>query len=257
MTWIITPPFADSPAAHAFATLEQAYARGGEIVSTSARGCCRRVEVGERRYYVKIYAGAGKGLRSWLGRSRVRTEWENLVLFQSLGIPTPPVVAYGETRKRGCFHGGVLITAEVPDAVDLRTLAIRRDAHLLDAVWRREVLRRVADYTRCLHQAGFVHNDLNWRNILVTTEGAPEVFFIDCPSGRWWPRLLREGRTIKDLAYLDKLGRQYLSRADRLRFYRSYREIGRLQPEDKRHVGRVLGYLRQRFADKYDRRPPR
>jgi hypothetical protein len=211
--------------------------------------------VGERRFYVKMYDFSSKGLRGWLGRSKVRTEWENLALFRSLGIATHDVVAYGETRKRGRVRSGALVTAEVPSAVDLSALAMRQHPLFLDAAWRRAVLQRVADYARRLHQAGFIHNDLNWRNILVTLESPPEVYFIDCPSGRWWPLPLRERGITKDLAFLDKLGRQYLSRADRLRFYCYYREISRLQPKDKRRIQRILDYLRQRFGDKYDRRP--
>jgi tRNA A-37 threonylcarbamoyl transferase component Bud32 len=256
MTWIITPSYAASPAAHAFACLEQARATasGGEFISRSNRASCRRVTVGGQRFYVKIYDFSAKGLRVWLGRSKARTEWENLALFRSLGIATPDVVAYGETRRHGRVRSGALITAEVPSAVDLRTLAQRKDPRWADAAWRRAVLMQIADYARRLHQAGFIHNDLNWRNILVTLEGPPKVYFIDCPSGRWCPRPLRERGAAKDLAFLDKLGRQHISRTDRLRFYRYYRETGPLQAEDKRRIGRILGYLRQRFGDKYDRR---
>lgn len=258
MTWIVTPSYADTPAAQTFASLEQARAcaSGGEFVSRSNRASCRRVSVEGQRFYIKIYDFSCKGLRVWLGRSKARTEWENLALFRSLGIATPEVVAYGETRKHGRVRSGALVTAEIPFTADLRTLAQRKDPHLADAAWRRTVLKQVAEYARRLHRAGFIHNDLNWRNVLVNLEGAPEVYFIDCPSGRWVPRPLRERGVVKDLAFLDKLGRQYLSRADRLRFYRYYREeTGRLSPDGKRRIGRILGYLRERFGDRYDRRP--
>ena len=257
MTWIINTSYAASPAAQSFSSLEQARASasGGEYFSRSNRASCRRVSVEGQGFYIKIYDFSARGLRVWLGRSKARTEWENLALFRSLGIPTPDVVACGETRKHGRVQSGALVTAEIPSAVDLRTLALRRDERLADAAWRRSVLRQVADYVRRLHRAGFIHNDLNWRNILVKLEGAPEVYFIDCPSGHWCPRPLRERRMAKDLAFLDKLGRQYLSRTDRLRFFLHYRETGCLSPEDKRRIGRILGYLRERFGDKYDRRP--
>lgn len=256
MTWIITPSYAASPAAQSFATLEQtrATASGGELVSRSRRASCRRVVVGGQGFYVKIHDFSCKKLSTWLGRTKMRREWENLTLFRSLGIPTPDVVAYGETRQHGRVRSGALVTAEVPSAADLRTLAQRRDVHLADPAWRRAVLRQVAEYARRLHQASFIHNDLNWRNILVNLEGVPTVYFIDCPSGCRVLRPLREKGVIKDLAFLDKLGRQYLSRTERLRFYCYYREAGRLQAEDKRRIDRILSYMRQRFGDKYDRR---
>lgn len=257
MTWIINPLYAASPAAHAFASLEEARATasGGVFVSRSNRASCRRVAVAGQVYYVKIYDFSARGLRVWLGRSKARTEWENLALFRRLGIRTPELVAYGETRRGGRVRSGALVSAEIPSAADLRTLAQRRDVRLADSAWRRAVLRQVAEYARRLHLAGFIHNDLNWRNVLVTLDGAPTVYFIDCPSGRPYPRFLRERGTVKDLAFLDKLGRQYFSRTDRLRFYRYYREAdSRLQPDDKRHIGRILAYLRERFGDRYDRR---
>ncbi|MNF03998.1 hypothetical protein D3C80_2034180 [compost metagenome] len=65
------------------------------------------------RYYVKRYWAAGKGLRRWLGRSRVKAEWQNLKYFTQWGIPTAPVVGWGQERRAGAFHRGALITREL------------------------------------------------------------------------------------------------------------------------------------------------
>ncbi len=65
------------------------------------------------RYYVKRYWGAGKGLRRYIGRPRVKAEWQNLKNFAKWGIPTAPIVAYGLERKGGAFVRGALITREL------------------------------------------------------------------------------------------------------------------------------------------------
>ena len=48
-------------------------------------------------------------------------------------------------------------------------------------------------------------------------------------------------RKIKDLASLDEQARRHLSRTDRLRFYKRYRGIDRLQKSDKKTIRTMLG----------------
>jgi hypothetical protein len=44
-----------------------------------------RHDIGGSSFYVKRYHST-KGLRSWLGWSRIRIEWKNLLLFKRLGV---------------------------------------------------------------------------------------------------------------------------------------------------------------------------
>lgn len=101
-------------------------------------------------------------------------------------------------------------------------LVARADPRLSDSGWVRSVLDQVAAATRRMHAEGFVHNDLKWRNLLVTRGDVPHVHFIDCPNGGfWWGPFLRY-RIVKDLACLDK-GGQVCAEADAaLRFFLSY-----------------------------------
>lgn len=46
-----------------------------------------RVELNGINYYVKRYTGAGKNLRRYLGKPRVKSEWQNLKRFAKWGIP--------------------------------------------------------------------------------------------------------------------------------------------------------------------------
>lgn len=225
-----------------FHSLDDTLAIKGELVSKSRISYLLKTTIEESVCYVKVYTGAGKHLRRFLGRSRVRGEWENLLLFQSLDIPTPNIVAYGETRQWGLFRHGVLVTQEVPGSIDLARLT-PESPHIKVKSMRLDMLKRVALIARKLHDAGFIHNDFKWRNILVNDDVNPEVYLFDCPLGatKAWP-FLKRGK-IKDLACLDKVGRKLLSRTDRLRFYKWYRGIAQLDKAGKLQICQIVGFF--------------
>ncbi len=218
----------------------------GEVINANPMSSLTRVCVDRRRYYVKIYEGGGRGLRRHLGRSRVRAEWQNLMFFRSIGVPTARVVAYGEQSGLVGDRKGALVTEEIPDTVDLASMA--RQAHPLfgDADWVDAVVRRLACHIRTLHEHSFIHNDLKWRNILVEFSRDPEVYIIDCPLGRrLYGPFYRRG-VIKDLACLDKVAKSQVSGSVRMRFYRQYLDVDGLARGDKRRVRRILRFFEGR-----------
>ncbi|MGH8434375.1 MAG: lipopolysaccharide kinase InaA family protein [Pseudomonas sp.] len=227
-----------------FADLEAVFALQGESISSDPLSDVIRIECQGLRYYVKRYHCAGKGLRRFIGRPRVKAEWQNLKYFAKWGIPTAPIVGYGLERKAGTFIRGALITRELVGTEDMAQLALRDATCLQDRAWVASVSRQLARATRVLHEQGFTHNDLKWRNLLVN--GLGELFLIDCPTGGfWWGPLLRY-RVIKDLACLDKVAKYQLSRAQRLRFYLQYRGRERLNSEDKKHIRRIVRFFEGR-----------
>lgn len=231
-------------AAQAFASLETVFALEGEPIARDPLSEVIRVEYDGLRYYVKRYWAAGKGLRRYLGRPRVKAEWQNLKHFERWGIPVAPLVAWGLERRAGAFARGALITLEVPDTSDMAALAKSDDPRLADRGWVERISRQVATATRTLHDHRFAHNDLKWRNLLVNDAG--ELFLIDCPSGDfWWGPFLRR-RIVKDLACLDKVAKYRLSRTQRLRFYLQYQQRSRLVRGDRAVIEQVLKYFEGR-----------
>ncbi|HEX6735143.1 MAG TPA: lipopolysaccharide kinase InaA family protein [Azonexus sp.] len=237
-------------AGQAFADLERVFALDGELIAKSPLSRVLRVTLEGRRYYVKHYVGDRSGLlRSWFGlRSRLLTprvqkEWENLLAFQSWGIPTARLVAYGQERHGGRFVRGALITEELAGTADLAQMANEGDPRLKDGRWVAAVSRQLAQATRAMHAAGFAHNDLKWRNLLVDRNEPPRLYLIDCPTGgRWWGPFL-DYRKIKDLACLDKVARYQLSRPQRLRFYLDYVQRPRLNAADRKVLAKVLAFF--------------
>ena len=241
--WTITAAYRNTSAAEAFASLEAAFAADGQYVTGDPISRVIKNQIADQVFYIKTYTAGGKRLRRWVGRSRPRTEWENLHFFQQLGIPTSPLVAYGQETRGGIFRRAALVTAELKNTLDLNSLHLANHPILADRQWITTVSRQIAGYTRRLHRNCFGHLDLKWRNILVTLSSPPQVYFIDCPAGR-----IRRGPGsrrwfIKDLACLDKVAKKRLTRTQRLRFFMDYAEILRLTPGDKDYVRRILRFF--------------
>ncbi|SDT94086.1 lipopolysaccharide kinase InaA family protein [Halopseudomonas salegens] len=242
--WTLNPEYTTGESGKAFSNLDTVFALQGEFITSDPLSEVHRVHIGGRTYYVKRYTGAGKHLRRYLGRPRVQAEWENLLHFQAWGIPAATVVGFGLERDNGAFSRGALITEELADTRDLAWLASQQDACLADRQWVARVSYQLAHATRMMHDQGFAHNDLKWRNVLVTRGG--EMFLIDCPTGAFWPQPFLGYRVIKDLACLDKIAKYQLSRTQRLRFYLIYQRQTRLRTADKRIIRRILRFFEGR-----------
>lgn len=230
-----------------FSTLQDTLEQEGVCLSKDPISSVQKVTHQDSTYYVKVYTRNGKGLRHYLGRGRLQGEWENLLFFSKLGIPTPRIIAYGQRRQKGLFKVGALITQEVPYSIDLLTLVKTTPQKLHNRSWLKAILRQTSDYTSRLHQHGFIHWDLKWRNILISTEDEnnPQVFFFDCPLGRIRQGWLRNRGIVKDLACLDKVGKKALSRTQRLRFFKYYEKTDRLTSDHKRKILQIINF----FAD--------
>lgn len=240
--WYLDPAYAGLNAE--FGDLASVFALEGKRLTRDPLSEVVLIERAGVRYYVKRYWGAGKGLRRYIGRPRVKAEWQNLKHFAKWGIPTAPIVAYGLERKAGAFVRGALITRELERTRDLALMAKRGDERLHDADWVDGISRQLAKATRALHDHHFAHNDLKWRNLLVNEQA--ELFLIDCPTGSfWWGPFLRY-RVIKDLACLDKVASKVLTRSQRLRFFLQYRGRERLSSGDKRRVRQIVKFFEGR-----------
>jgi tRNA A-37 threonylcarbamoyl transferase component Bud32 len=248
--WQLNPPYRHLEAA--FGSLDRVFALKGERLTHSPRSEVIRVTVEGARYYVKRYGVPKNWRRNWrralrhtllayLPRTRVKTEWQNLMRFAQWGIPTADIVAFGQERRHGAFQRGALITRELEDTQDLAELARARDARLRDFAWVRRVSGQIAAYARILHAHRFIHNDLKWRNILV--DGAARAYLIDCPLGAFFRGPMLRRRMEKDLATLDKVARTCLSRSARLRFFLAYRQKKRLDAQDKASIRRIVRFF--------------
>ena len=245
-TWTVTDAWRNTPAGEAFSSFDKVFALSGTPVSKDKVSLVFRISIEGQGYYVKQYH-ATTGLRSWLGLSRIRLEARNQLWFSRIGLPAAQVVAYGEEHIFSRTLRGALITASIDDTRDLAWMAKNQPDLFKHRRWVNPVICQVAEITRTLHQHHFCHNDLKWRNLLVSQQPEnPQVYLIDCPVGQRFFGPFFRSRVIKDLACLDKVGRRALSRTQRLRFYKEYRQCDRLSAEDRAIIKKVLVYFKGR-----------
>ena len=244
--WTVTKPYLNTAAGNAFADIDKVFNLTGESITDDDFSDVIKVNIEGTNYYVKRYTSGGKGLRRYAGRSRIRAEWENMLLFHKLGIPAANVVAYGEQKIFTMLKRGVLISEEVKNSLDLAEVVYRNVDFLKNRSWMNSIIEQVASATSKLHKSGFVHNDLKWRNILVTQEEHPQISLIDCPGGEkpFFPLLERS--IIKDLACLDKKGKYHLSNRERMKFYKLYTDSKTLSPKQKKQIKRILSFFEGR-----------
>lgn len=246
MQWYVADAVAGSVLESSLVTLDACFALKGKRLTQDPKSVVTCHVQDGRTFYVKRYTSSGKYLRKYLGRSRVRAEWENLQLFRSWGIATPDILACGEETQLGKFVRGALVTAGLDNACDLQQLAASNSPLVSCRDNFRQLARQVADFTRRMHSHRFAHNDLDWRNVLVvpaaTAEEEARVYFFDCPGGRFWVWPFLEYRIMKDLAHLDKIARECLPLRWRLWFYHQYTGRRRLTAADKRRLKKIAAY---------------
>ncbi len=241
--WEIIMPWPGTVAGEVFSSLDKVFAMDAESISCDSESTVFSIVVEGHCFYVKCYH-ATKGIRSWLGKARIRMEAKNQLWFNQIGLPAARVVAFGEEFFLSKTLRGALVTEGLKNTADLSWTAEHKPQYFADRLWRNQVIQQLAEITRTLHQHRFCHNDLKWRNILVTQDRVqPKLYLIDCPVGQTfcWPLLKR--RIIKDLACLDKVAKYRMSRTQRLKFYLVYKKQDHLLPVDKPVIKKVLSYF--------------
>lgn len=136
------------------------------------------------------------------------------------GVGVPEIVAVRATHVAGPFWKFTVVTREIEGAADLLALA----ESSLSFSRKRDVIGRVADEIRRLHEAGVYHADLTLKNILLS---GPDVYIIDLDKAVLAGRRA-EALDVMNLARLNRSvekllgGRGFVTRADKLRFLRRY-----------------------------------
>jgi len=177
--------------------------------------------------------------------NRARSEFRALRLMRALGIQGVRPVAFGERRVWHFVQSCFLITEAVPGAMSLASFITEFSSRREGARTRRarlEILTSLARQVRHMHEAGFVHRDLFWRNVLIRPlpDDRFEFYFLDASVGkriRLAPR--RQESIVRDIAAMSALAPAFCSRADQLRFLLTYLDTPKLSAEDRAWLRRV------------------
>ena len=176
-------------------------------------------------------------------------EMKRLEQVRRLGIPLPEVVAAGADRRHECRS--FLAVRELEGFVELHkhlTWRFGRAVGSVDAAQKRALARRIADIARRLHGAQLYHLDFYLCHFLIREDAEAvdgfELALID------FLRLKHSSRRrwlTKDLAQL--LFSSYMpgiTRTDRLRFWKHYLGVRRLDAEARRQLRAIVAK-----ADRY------
>lgn len=219
--------------------------------------CDVETENGQRSCFVKIYANRLHPFQRWMRQSRSQNETRNLCFFREVGIPTPEIVAWGQRRNwMGRIVQEFIITAAEADTVQLDDFTRLNCPTPNDASEiRQRIASQLGGWTRSMHDNGFIHEDLKWRNILARLSGNEvELFWIDCPKGKFYPQgSALERKKLKDCATLDKIARIQCSKQERRLFIQAYLGDDANESDQQQLCQRIERYRSQRFDPKDDK----
>ena len=243
INWTIVPEYQQTTLGKRLKNFDDAYNMEGEYIDVKVF----KISLEGKNYYLKKYMMFKRVIPRYISFSKVKMEWENLLLFQKLGIPAAKLVAYGQETRGIVVHRGVLITEELVDCQDLSSVADNFKSLLKDSGWVTKVSHQVAEVARTLHKHNFAHNDFKWRNIMVDIKADfPQIYLIDCPAGMKWYKPFLEYRIVKDLACLDKRAKYELSKSQRLAFYKDYAQCRKLTAKDKKRIRKIIQFFHNR-----------
>ena len=180
--------------------------------------------VGKRALHGGLLAPLLRGL--YLGTGRVLDQLIAADRLGRAGVSTPAVLAVGWRRILGPLQAHAIITQAVLQAQNFYEAARE------DAPWRRRrvALEKSADLIRAMHDAGFVHSDLNVTNLLIGRGGEGDrAQIVDLDGGRF-------RRTVS-------IGERYANLARLLRSYEKW-IAGRFRLSAREELGFLIRYCR-------------
>lgn len=158
-----------------------------------------------------------------------RNEWNAILAFHTIGLPTMTPVAFGESGTQS-----FLITESLENCRKLSEL--RFDATSpSQAAMRARFVRQIAQLTRKMHGAGIHHQDFYLGHLLQSQPHPDRIYIIDLGRVRKHQTLSTRW-IIKDLAQLDFSADA--TPFEQVRFLRDY--LGRpLTTDDRRLMARI------------------
>lgn len=191
----------------------------GQAVATSTITNCYRVTIANgKTVFFKCYSYHNR--RRWryfLRPAKPTVEVFGYHQLQRLNIPTLEVVALGERRWYGCLRSAFVITKGIDETTDLEVYARCASKDPVIAI-----LRQLADQLRVAHAANFFHQDLHWRNVLISDSSAIPIW-IDCPRANILHLGFRRRHAmVKDITCLIEPALDWLSVSEKVRLLHIY-----------------------------------
>ncbi|HLG30091.1 MAG TPA: lipopolysaccharide kinase InaA family protein, partial [Candidatus Brocadiales bacterium] len=195
------------------------------IKSNRARTTLSTPFINGQRVIVKRYHSKGwfERIKYFFRPSRAKAEWDTMNALLDKGISTCVPLAYGERRRWGFLLDGSLIVKEIPDCLSFQAYIKRHCSGIQSKdkiLLKRELLKKLANFIRHIHEKHIDHGDFHGDNILVTEIDSdnPGFHLIDLHKARICRRLSLL-RRVDNLAHIIDIDTpvRLLSKTDCLR----------------------------------------
>lgn len=198
------------------------------IVKKGPHRVVYRVEDDDLVYYVKhnLAPDWQTLVRHWLRPSKAFSEFRRLKEVAARGIGTVEPLAFAEPRRRFGNGESILVTRALENVEPLDVFlsdTYRRLPRGLQSRVRMNLAESLGSWVAHLHRAGIRHDDFHAGNILVrlAEEGRIDLFLVDLNAVRVG-KALSWNASRDNLVILNRWFSLRASRADRLRFWRTY-----------------------------------
>lgn len=217
---------------------------GTLVLAARTRGGRRLVVKRQHNHLTRTWRHPLKGIPT------ARKEFDNMRRFARCGLGSAAPVFFGQRRDRRGVRA-ILMTEYLEGYQSLDTL-LAQWAHTPDSrdAAREAILRQAADLIARMHRAGFRHNCLYPKHLLVNTAATcPDIRLIDLEKAA---RSLGGGRRMtRDLSAFFRRAPHW-SASDQARFLVDYFGAAHLTPRIERARRRILNAMarkRRRGAD--------
>jgi len=160
-----------------------------------------------------------------LRKSRSMRAFEGAMILEENSLNGPEFVAVVERMAGPVCVENYTVTREYAGGVNVRELIHNcSGGKTISASSQREMIAAFGRMVGKMHAAGICHGDLRLGNVLVRDSGgAYEFALLDNERTKKYETLPRKMR-IKNLVQIS-MSREYLTRADAMRFWKAYTEL--------------------------------
>jgi heptose I phosphotransferase len=208
---------------------EQCMALTGECFRKQKGRTTERIQLGGQFYFIKKHEGVGfkeiikNMLQLRLPIVGAKNEWLAISALETLGVSVPKVMAYGERGIHPAYRQSFILMKELQPSISLEELTQSWSNKAPAAVYKRQLIFKVARIARMLHQAGINHRDFYLCHFLLNANTG-DLSLIDLHRAAIRSKIPKRW-LLKDLAglYFSSKGIG-LTRRDAYRFMMHYQQ---------------------------------
>lgn len=148
-----------------FSTFEHAMNSQGKVFRNVLGRKTMQINIAGKSYFIKQHFGVGWGeiVKSFLSGKKpiigAMTEVNAIQKLDAIGIPTTPLVAYGQQGCNPASMRSFVVTEDLGDIDSLEDICADWQANPPDAAFKRKIIIAMAQLATKLHSAGFCHRD--------------------------------------------------------------------------------------------------